>query len=91
MEDIKWMNKGNCVGIDTEQFFPGDETKVYENKPFLQRICSNCEVLEECKDYSLRYAVQGWWGGTSEKTRRDLRQKLRITPIAIVSDRVYEL
>lgn len=91
MENIKWMDKASCIGLDTEEFFAGDETKVYNNKPLLTRICGNCEVLEECKDYSLRYAVQGWWGNTSEKQRREKRQQLNITPIAIVSDRVYQL
>lgn len=90
MEELKWMDKANCKGLDTEEFFAGDETKVYNNKPLLTRICGNCEVLEECKDYSLRYAVQGWWGNTSEKQRREKRQRLNITAIQIVSDRVYK-
>lgn len=89
MEELNWMDNANCSGTDTEQFFPIDETKQYSNKPLLTRICNGCEVLKECQDYSLRYAVQGWWGNTSEKQRRDKRQKLNITPIQIVSERVY--
>jgi hypothetical protein len=90
VEELKWMDKAGCIGLDTDHFFAGDETKVYDNKPLLQKICSNCDVLEQCQEYSLRYAVQGWWGNTSEKQRREKRQQLNITPIAIVSERVYE-
>jgi len=90
MEELKWMEQANCSGLDTEDFFAGDDTKVYENKPLLTRICSNCDVLKQCQDYSLRYNVQGWWGNTSEKQRRTKRQQLNITPIQIVSDKVYK-
>lgn len=90
MEELKWMDKANCAGIDVEEFFPEDDRKVYPNKPMLIKTCNNCEVLKECQDYSLRYAVLGWWGNTSEKQRRAKRQQLNITPIQIVSDKVYQ-
>lgn len=88
MEELKWMDSANCIGVDVEQFFP-DETKQYGNKEMLARICNNCDVLKQCQDYSLRYAVQGWWAKTSERQRRDKRQQLNITPIPIVSEGVY--
>lgn len=86
MENVKWMERANCIGTDTDQFFT-DKT-MYENKHLLQRICSNCDVLEECRKYSLRYNVQGWWGGMSEKMRRDTRYRLKITPVEIIEERV---
>lgn len=90
MEEIEWMDKANCIGSDPEQFFTFGDNTMYENKPMLKRICDNCDVIAECRDYSLRYAVQGWWANTSEKIRRDERQRLRITPIQIVSEGVYQ-
>jgi hypothetical protein len=80
------MEQANCVGTDTNQFFT-DKT-MYENKELLKRICSNCDVVTECLEYSLRYNVQGWWGGTSEKMRRDIRYRLKITPVEIIEERV---
>ena len=71
--------EANCNGLDTELFFT-DESKVYSELPLLKRVCNNCVVKNECLDYALHHAVLGWWGGTSEKTRRELRQKLNITP-----------
>lgn len=90
MQETKWMEQANCAGTDTEQFFTDDNSKMYDNLPMLKRICSACPVISECKEYSLRYYVLGWWGNTSERMRREERRKLGITAIPIVSDRIYE-
>ncbi len=90
VEDLKWMESANCASTNTEYFFtPGDST-MYENLPMVKRICSNCSVFSECKEYALKYHVLGWWANTSEKIRREERRRLGITPIPIVSDGVYE-
>lgn len=75
--------EANCNGIDTEMFFTNDN-KVYQNMSFLKRICGNCVVKDECLDYALHHAVVGWWGGTSEKTRRVMQQKLNISPESVL-------
>jgi len=75
--------EANCNGLDTDLFFT-NESKVYENMPFLKRVCNNCIVKDACLDYALHHAVLGWWGGTSEKTRRALQQKLNISPEAVL-------
>ena len=76
-------HEANCNGIDTEMFFTNDN-KVYQNMSFLKRICGNCVVKDECLDYALHHAVVGWWGGTSEKTRRAMQQKLNISPESVL-------
>lgn len=90
MEDLKWMDSANCTGVDTNYFFPVDDTKQYHSKELLTRICNNCEVKDKCQEYSLRYAVLGWWANTTERQRRDRRQKLNIKPIQIFSEGVYQ-
>ena len=74
-----FTTEANCIGIDTELFFT-DESKTYSQMPLLKRVCGNCVVKAECLDYALHHAVLGWWGGTSEKTRREMQQKLNISP-----------
>jgi len=74
-----FTTEANCIGIDTELFFT-DESKTYSQMPLLKRVCGNCVVKTECLDYALHHAVLGWWGGTSEKTRREMQQKLNISP-----------
>jgi WhiB family redox-sensing transcriptional regulator len=71
--------EANCNGLDTELFFT-DASKTYPNMPTLKRICNNCVVKDACLDYALHHGVLGWWGGTSEKTRRAMQQKLNISP-----------
>lgn len=71
--------EANCSGLDTELFFT-DTSKTYPQMPLLKRVCGNCTVKDACLDYALHHAVLGWWGGTSEKTRRTLQQKLNISP-----------
>ena len=90
MKDSDWMVDANCKDTDSDYFFTQGDATAYEDKNLISRICSNCDVLKECQDYSIKYDVLGWWGNTSEKQRRDIRQKLNITPIQIVSERVYE-
>jgi hypothetical protein len=44
-------------------------------------ICASCPVLQECRDYSLRFdAVSGIWAGLDRYERYDLQKKLGITP-----------
>ena len=78
MKYPEWKETPACQGSDTEAFFPANE-KSYVNVPMLQRICNNCPVLDQCLDYSLHWAVTGWWGGMSEIQRRLLRRRLGIT------------
>ena len=73
-----FTTEANCNGLDTELFFT--DKKLYENVETLKRVCNNCIVKAECLDYALHHAVLGWWGGTSEKTRRSMQQKLNISP-----------
>lgn len=90
MEEVAWMKNANCIGTDTEAFFAPDDTRQYHDKPMLRRICNACSVKSECVDYALRYAVQGWWGNTTDRERQNKRRQLNIIPIQIVSDRVYQ-
>jgi WhiB family redox-sensing transcriptional regulator len=72
-----FTTEANCNGIDVEMFFTQDN-KLYKEPELLKRVCDNCTVKAECLDYALHPAVVGWWGGTSEKTRRAMRMKLDI-------------
>lgn len=90
MEEVEWMNKANCSSTDTDQFFTVGDSTMYENVGALRRICGNCEVIEQCRDYSLRYNVMGWWANTSEKVRREERRRLNIIAVQITSEGVYQ-
>ena len=59
-------------------FFVEEDAKHYKESELLKRVCGNCMVKTECLDYALHHAVVGWWGGTSEKQRREMREKQEI-------------
>ena len=71
-----WMSKGSCVGIDPELFFP--EVGAAADVRYLKRLCRECVVLNDCRDYATaRPELLGIWGGQSERTRQRNRQRCR--------------
>lgn len=79
---ISFNNPANCAGTDTEDWFT--ETTIYTNKDTLKKICNACEAQDECLQYALEYNVQGYWGGTSEQERIQVRRRLNIIPKPIL-------
>ena len=73
-----FTDSANCVGIDVNMFFTEDGSSTFQEENFLKRTCAACPVKSECLDYALNHAVLGWWGGTSEYQRKQLRKKLNI-------------
>ena len=72
----------SCIGLDPELFF------LYNNIPqkiekLLQKTCMNCPVFDDCLDYALKVKVSGYWAGTTDKKREELRKFFNITPIRI--------
>lgn len=92
LDDMAWVDNASCASINTECFFVEDGGKRYENESYLKRVCSNCLVQPACLNYSLHNAVVGWWGGTSERNRRSMRQRLGIIAKSVASegDGVYK-
>lgn len=78
-----FTTEANCIGIDVEMFFPQD-TKHYIEPELIKRVCDNCVVKTECYDYAIEHAVIGWWGGTSEQQRKEIRRVKNITPIPVL-------
>jgi len=88
-DELMWTDQSNCRGIDTNEFFVPDGGKRYENESTLKRICAACPVKIECLNYSLYNNVSGYWGGTTEKTRRAMRKKRNIIAKGLVFEGLY--
>jgi WhiB family redox-sensing transcriptional regulator len=85
-EDKMWKfsQPANCEGIDTELFFTEEDSKNYPQREYLIKVCGNCKAKAECLEYAVNdYEVLGWWGGTSEKQREQMRRarKAEKTPV----------
>nr|WP_322767293.1 WhiB family transcriptional regulator [Frankia sp. Cr1] len=77
MDDVfadppEWQERALCAQTDPEAFFPEKGGSTREAK----RICSGCEVRDECLEYALEKDERfGIWGGMSERERRRLRRR----------------
>jgi WhiB family redox-sensing transcriptional regulator len=87
---LMWTDQANCKGLDTNDFFVEDGSKRYDNEQILARICSRCKVKTQCFEYALHNNVTGYWGGTTEKTRRTMRQKLGIIAKGLAFEGLYK-
>ena len=65
----EWQDRGACRGADADKFFP---EKGVSSKPAVA-ICDTCEVADECFEYGMRMP-HGIWGGTTQRTRRQIRR-----------------
>lgn len=77
-----WMARGNCRYEPPTTFFPSDGVGVEVAK----RICATCPVSAECLEYALEHRIDhGVWGGTSERQRRRILKKRRLstTPLSL--------
>jgi len=51
--------KGNCVGIDTELFFPENAELTAEQHNLFKRICGDCPVQAMCLEWALCHEREG--------------------------------
>lgn len=72
----------SCIGLDPELFFPTNNMSP-KIEDLLKKTCLGCPVFDDCLDYALKVKVDGWWAGTTDKERVELRRFFHITPIRI--------
>ena len=79
--ETDWMARGRCREMDPRVFFPSDGIGVHEAR----RICDECPVKGPCLEYALANHVDhGVWGGTSERQRRRILKKRKVSLPALV-------
>ena len=67
-----WQLRGNCSGYPLELFFPEDPTRagLHQREDAAKRICRQCPVVAECRDYALRTPeLHGIWGAMTARER----------------------
>jgi WhiB family redox-sensing transcriptional regulator len=68
-----WVEGAACAQTDPELFFPD------RGKPSVEAklVCRRCPAAAACLEFALNspIRVQGVWGGTTEKERRELRRQ----------------
>jgi hypothetical protein len=71
-----------CIGMDPELFFPNNNISP-KLEALLEKTCMSCPVFDNCIDYALKVKVDGYWAGTTEKVRGEMRRFFGITPVRI--------
>lgn len=78
-KDYAWMDRGKCSGVPDKVMFPTTKANIARAK----RICSMCEVREECLNFAMTPPLETWgiWGGLTERQRRRLRSSPASLPV----------
>lgn len=80
--DTEWMAQGKCRELPPAMFFPSDGLGVQ----VAQRVCRDCPVSEHCLEYALANRIDhGIWGGRSERERRRILRRRRMSVVASVN------
>lgn len=72
-----------CTELGTDLFFSDEENGHQVDAARLRRVCGGCEMLTECREYAIRHQVKGFWGGLTERERREVRRRRNIWAIPI--------
>jgi WhiB family redox-sensing transcriptional regulator len=76
-----WMARGKCKEVAPDIFFPSDGMGVQS----AQRICAECPVSKQCLEYALENHIDhGVWGGCSERERRRILRRRRVSTAVTV-------
>jgi WhiB family transcriptional regulator, redox-sensing transcriptional regulator len=84
------MERANCVGVDTDLFFPDSSVQEQSIVKAMTKMCHQCPIYFECLEYALAVKVDGIWAGTTPAERKRLRKKRGITGIPIASQYLDE-
>jgi WhiB family redox-sensing transcriptional regulator len=68
-----WHERAACRGDGAERFIRGPKAQYDEA---LLTLCRDCPVRQECLEAALADPdLQGLWGGTTERERREIRRQ----------------
>ena len=75
--DESWRPRAACAGLPSDWWVPFHETTGRGQKPSPTAVatCAACPVREECLAYAVKWREHGYWGGTNEKQRRQIRAR----------------
>ena len=69
-----WRLLGSCRNVESSLFFSPEGERGRDRarrEAHAKRVCQDCPVLTECREYALAVAEPyGTWGGMSENDRR---------------------
>lgn len=81
-DDPSWRLQAECLGADTETFYPGKG----ENTSKARLICFQCPSRVPCAEFAIRNNLRdGIFGGLSHHDRKDVRMGRRTIDIPLAT------
>jgi WhiB family transcriptional regulator, redox-sensing transcriptional regulator len=78
LESVPFDGTQECLKIDPEWFFPED----YDDRFHVlvaKSACKRCPLVNACLEYAVKdSSLDGIWGGTTPKERRNMRRRRRV-------------
>ena len=76
MDKETWREQANCLGKDVNIFFAEKGDAGAHALELAKKLCSVCEVKQECLDYALDNSISvGIYGGVTATQRRELKRR----------------
>ena len=72
----KLFSQGVCQGINTEVFYPPQETFSYSEEKMIEKMCIDCPIMMACLEWGLAHETYGIWGGTTPAKRKTMRRNI---------------
>lgn len=72
----KLFDNGACNGIDTDVFYPVQDTFTTAEEKVIERMCIDCPVMMACLEWGLAHERYGVWGGTTPARRKAIRTRI---------------
>lgn len=70
-----WMTRAACKGLDTNVFFPDEQSRDPRANTHAKAICATCPVLSECADWAITFPPHvGIVGGMDYHERQRYRK-----------------
>lgn len=69
----------SCARMGVDVFYQAYDNKTTAREVAdLKEMCSNCNIVTECANYSIKHEKYGFWGGLTPFERRTIRNKAKI-------------
>lgn len=73
-----------CAITDPELFFPERNNNFIKITEIAKGLCRTCPIQLACRTYAVGTDVEGIWGGTNEKERKEIQKRDGIEPYKLL-------
>ena len=73
-----------CAITDPELFFPERNNNFIKITEIAKGLCRTCPIQLACLTYAVGTDVEGVWGGTNEKERKEIQKRDGIEPYKLM-------